>query len=28
VEVLSYSLSFCKKKYTVIPMRWNINSCH
>lgn len=28
MEVLSYSLCFCKKKHTIVPLRWNINSFH
>lgn len=28
MEALSYSLCFCKKKHTTVPLRWNINSSH
>lgn len=28
MEALSYSLCFCKKKHTIVPLRWNINSSH
>lgn len=25
MEALSYSLCFCKKRHTTVPLRWNIN---